>query len=159
MNPAPACSIRLMVRSDLEAVLALERESDLAPHWSPDDYLAAIEPDGSFLRRLALVAEAGGQFAGFAILRLLDAPAGGEAELESIIVAQKWRGCGLGAAMLLEAARRAKEGGAVRLDLEVRASNSAALRLYCRAGFAENGRRPGYYRDPEEDAVLMSATL
>ena len=43
--------------------------------------------------------------------------------------------------------------------LEARASNLAALELYRQLGFAEAGRRRGYYREPAEDAVLMHLKL
>jgi [ribosomal protein S18]-alanine N-acetyltransferase len=75
------------------------------------------------------------------------------------VVARGWRDRGLGKSLLSESVRRAKEQGAFRLDLEVRASNSVAIRLYGRAGFRETGRRRAYYHDPEEDAVLMSIIL
>jgi ribosomal-protein-alanine N-acetyltransferase len=45
------------------------------------------------------------------------------------------------------------------IELEVRASSMSALALYSSLGFTEQGRRRGYYRDPIEDAVLMSAPL
>ena len=46
-----------------------------------------------------------------------------------------------------------------RIWLEVRPSNSAARALYRGAGFIEEGRRPGYYNDTGEDALLMSLYL
>jgi ribosomal-protein-alanine N-acetyltransferase len=48
------------------------------------------------------------------------------------------------------------EGGARSAHLEVRPSNEAALRLYRSAGFEEVLRRPGYYREPAEDALVMA---
>ncbi len=152
--------IRPLAAGDLDAVMAIERESDSAPHWSDSDYLALIQIDiGSSFKRNAMVAEVDGEVAGFVIVRLVGGPGAAEAELESIVVASRWRGRGLGSSLLSEAARQAKELGAVRLDLEVRESNAAALGLYRGAGFVETGRRRAYYRDPEEDAVLMSVTL
>jgi [ribosomal protein S18]-alanine N-acetyltransferase len=65
----------------------------------------------------------------------------------------------MGSLLLSESAREAGKLGAIRMDLEVRASNAAAIRLYRGAGFLETGNRRAYYRDPEEDAVLMSVTL
>jgi ribosomal-protein-alanine N-acetyltransferase len=53
----------------------------------------------------------------------------------------------------------AQRQGARRMELEVRISNRAAIALYERAGFVQDGRRRGYYRDPEEDAVLMGLPL
>jgi len=49
--------------------------------------------------------------------------------------------------------------GSARAYLEVRASNGPALALYKRHGFGESGRRAQYYRDPVEDAVLLSICL
>ena len=42
------------------------------------------------------------------------------------------------------------------LTLEVRASNTPAIALYMKHGFAQVGRRRGYYDDPKEDAILMT---
>jgi ribosomal protein S18 acetylase RimI-like enzyme len=49
--------------------------------------------------------------------------------------------------------------GLRRLLLECRRSNESALRLYRRHGFQEDGVRLRYYRNPEEDAALMSLPL
>lgn len=152
--------IRRMVDRDLDAVMAIERESASAPHWSTSEYLALIQSDNSLLlKRQAMVAEVSGAVVGFVIVRLVDVPGAAEAELESIVVAERFQGRGVGGLLLSECARQAKELGACRLDLEVRESNAAAIRLYRGAGFLETGRRRAYYRDPEEDAVLMSVTL
>ena len=152
--------IRPMNEADLDAVIALERESDGAPLWSEAEYLQAMKDHAdSALRRCALVAEVRGGFAGFAVVRLLTTPDGGEAELESIVVAPELRGRGIGAALLAEVIQRARAQGARRLDLEVRASNAGAIRLYERLGLRETGRRRGYYRHPDEDAVLMRINL
>ena len=43
--------------------------------------------------------------------------------------------------------------------LEVRASNAAALAVYRALGFAATGRRPRYYADPPEDALLLQLRL
>lgn len=151
---------RPIVEGDLDAVLAIERESDTAPHWERPKYLALIQPDSdSPFKRKAMVAEVSGSVVGLAIVRVLTGSEAGEAELESVVVAPDWRGQGLGTRLLSESARYARELGAARLDLEVRASNAAAIRLYERTGFQETGRRPGYYRGPDEDAVLMSVIL
>ena len=53
--------------------------------------------------------------------------------------------------MLSAAARE----GATRATLEVRASNAAALGLYRSFGFAVRGRRPNYYTNPVEDALIL----
>ena len=157
--PGGLC-IRTMAVVDLDAVLAIERESDAAPHWSRSQYLQIFEPDSETnFKRFGMVAEVGSEVAGFAVVRVLVAQEAAEAELESIVVAPKWRGKGLGMLLLSESARHAREQGALELALEVRASNLVAILLYRKANFQETGRRRSYYRDPEEDAVLMRVTL
>ena len=49
----------------------------------------------------------------------------------------------------------AKRRGSARMTLEVRPSNAAALALYAKFGFKDFGRRPRYYLDNGEDAVIM----
>ncbi len=165
--------IRAMAAEDLDAVMELDRGSEGAPHWSRAEYLGCLgESDNPALHRYGLVAELPGNVAGFAVLRVLDAvrgvllkdrrmipDAGAEAELESIVVAGGWRRRGIGEALLAEIEGLAKRCGAGWLELEVRASNAAAVRLYERSGLVEIGRRPGYYRHPEEEAVLMRVIL
>jgi ribosomal-protein-alanine N-acetyltransferase len=69
------------------------------------------------------------------------------------------RGMGVGKALCGAAMKWAAEQGAEMMELEVRASNVVARRMYAGLGFVEQGLRRGYYRDPVEDAVLMSARL
>jgi len=152
--------IRAMTASDVDAVVALDRSSEGTPHWAAGDYLSCFENRGdSALRRVGLVAHWNQAFAGFAVARYVIASGGAEAELESIAVPRNMRGRGIGRALLGSVIDAAKLHGADRLELEVRASNSAAIRLYQRAGFAKTGRRRSYYRNPDEDAVLMSVKL
>jgi len=160
MSLPGAWIIRPMSTDDLDAVVALERESEGAPHWTPTEYLACLEaPAESVLRRFALVALSNGALAGFAVLRLLAASGECEAELESIVVAAEWRGQGIGARLLTASMELARLHGAGRIDLEVRASNAAAIRLYARTGFLEIGHRRAYYTSPDDDAVLMQVRL
>lgn len=50
---------------------------------------------------------------------------------------------------------RLKERGSRCLTLEVRASNQTAIALYRKLSFEQVGRRPNYYRNPKEDALIM----
>lgn len=52
-----------------------------------------------------------------------------------------------------------KERGSVSLTLEVRASNEPAKALYEKLGFEQVGRRPNYYRNPKEDALILRKML
>ena len=94
---------------------------------------------------------------GYAIvLNVLD-----ESHLLDIGVVPAAQGQGLGRYFLGWLCERAKEHGADTFFLEVRPSNVAALRLYERFGFAEIGRRRGYYPAAEgrEDAIVMRLAL
>jgi [ribosomal protein S18]-alanine N-acetyltransferase len=53
----------------------------------------------------------------------------------------------------------ARESGITSVLLEVRPSNTAARRLYEKMGFSEAGRRPAYYREPQEDALLLKISI
>jgi ribosomal-protein-alanine N-acetyltransferase len=79
----------------------------------------------------------------------------GEGEVLRLAVAQAWRRQGHARAIMRTAMADLAAHLPHGLHLEVRASNSPARRLYASLGFAEVGRRPGYYVAPVEDAVLM----
>jgi ribosomal-protein-alanine N-acetyltransferase len=66
-----------------------------------------------------------------------------------------WRRRGLARFLLGLALRQAAKAGAQVALLEVRAGNAPALALYAGLGFRPVGRRPGYYREPVEDALLL----
>lgn len=78
------------------------------------------------------------------------------ADIMTIATAPAFRGRGVGRTLIAEMAARLKTMGLQWLTLEVRPSNTAALGLYEAMGFQQVGRRPRYYRDPVEDAILMT---
>ncbi|PWR20884.1 ribosomal protein S18-alanine N-acetyltransferase [Zavarzinia compransoris] len=95
---------------------------------------------------------------GFILLR----GAADETEVITIAVDPAARGRGLGRALLGAGLDRAARAGAARAFLEVAVDNDAALALYRRAGFAEAGRRRGYYRRADggfADALVMARDL
>jgi ribosomal-protein-alanine N-acetyltransferase len=65
----------------------------------------------------------------------------------------------VGTALLDALIARCKARGATIMSLDVRESNTAALKLYERHGFITVGRRRGYYHHPSEDGLLMRAEL
>ena len=79
--------------------------------------------------------------------------------MESIVAAPRGRRRGVASALLRAAVAWAGAVDARKLLLEVRVSNHPALSLYERFGFTRDGVRPHYYRNPDEDAVLLSLTL
>ncbi|MFT4111643.1 ribosomal protein S18-alanine N-acetyltransferase [Silvibacterium sp.] len=146
-----AATLRVLRQEDLAAVMALAADAPEAPHWSLAVWRQVLER----VETIAPAAFVDGRLAGFAVAAVtLDV-----AELEAIAVAVAYRRQGLGAALLAEVIRKAQALGAIRLELEVRARNAAAIGLYLRAGLASEGLRRRYYRDPEEDALLMGRNL
>lgn len=84
----------------------------------------------------------------------------GEATLMDICVLPTEQGKGFGKILLTRFLAQAKERGAEKVFLEVRAKNIAAQMLYLNAGFIEINRRTGYYPSSSgfgyEDAIVMS---
>lgn len=137
---------------DLDAVVCLERESAEAAHWRREDYETMLASSGDWI----LVAEnPSGNPAGFLAARAV----AGEAEILNIAVEPAMRRRGAGRALLEAAVAEARERGARRLYLEVRATNEPARSFYFACGFAEVGRRPNYYQHPPEDAVVLARGL
>jgi ribosomal-protein-alanine N-acetyltransferase len=79
-----------------------------------------------------------------------------EAHIATIAVHPDFRRQGLGEQILLHALRAVQDEGARRAFLEVRAGNTAAQALYRKYGFEVTGVRRGYYKDNNEDALLMN---
>lgn len=140
-----------MTLADVDAVLALEQSVQAYP-WTRGNFCDAL--DSGYL---CFVDESAGEIRGYAVLM----PGVDEAELLTIGVAAAYQRQGLGGAMLSEMLAAAVGKSLTRVFLEVRASNLAAIALYCRAGFAEIGVRRAYYHnsDGSEDALVMGWDL
>lgn len=78
-----------------------------------------------------------------------------EAHITLLAVHPCYQRQGLGQAMLLALIAQASDRGLERATLEVRASNQSALSLYQKFGFKIAGRRRGYYKDTNEDALIL----
>jgi ribosomal-protein-alanine N-acetyltransferase len=137
---------------DIDRVLDVERASFTRP-WTRDMYLAELENrDVSFLYLARNRAREVIAFCCF--WKIFD-----ELHINNLAVVPEARGRGLGTALLLHVLDQGNRLGADRALLEVRESNVAARRLYERLGFAVSGTRPGYYTQPTEDALLLTARL
>ena len=79
-----------------------------------------------------------------------------EAHVVSVGVGTDYRGCGIGELLLMAAIEQALARRAAVVTLEVRPSNSAAIQLYGKYGFTEQGLRKAYYSDNREDALIMT---
>ena len=78
-----------------------------------------------------------------------------ETDMMNLAVDSEFRRQGVGEALVNALTASLKELGSRCLTLEVRDSNGPARALYAKLGFAEAGRRRGYYRDPREDALIL----
>jgi ribosomal-protein-alanine N-acetyltransferase len=136
--------------ADAATLGAIEAEVFPDP-WSIEAFRSSIRAPATRV----LVAEAGGEILGYAVLFV----AADEAEVANIAVAPEARGRGVGRRLLDAMLTHAAEAGAHTAYLEVRVSNAVAQRLYERAGFAVVGRRRRYYQHPDEDALVMRTTL
>jgi ribosomal-protein-alanine N-acetyltransferase len=80
-----------------------------------------------------------------------------EAHISTIAVEPRYRRQGIAQLLLVTVIEKAMEMDATLVSLEVRVSNLAAQNLYRKYGFKKVGRRPRYYSDNREDALIMTA--
>lgn len=98
------------------------------------------------------VAMLGDRVAGYAGMQNI----AGEGYVCNIAVFPQYRGAGIGRLLTGGLIRYARQNQLSFVTLEVRPSNIVAVSLYRSLGFAEEGRRPRFYRDPQEDALIMT---
>ena len=135
-----------MKPEDADAVEAVEKASFSVP-WSRKSFWEEAANERTYY----LLALDGDQVVGYAGTWILD----DEAQITNVAVAPAYRGKKVGAGLMDALIKEAKKRGATRMTLEVRPSNTAALALYEKFGFKDCGRRPHYYLDNGEDAVIM----
>ncbi len=145
------CIVRRFGSGDANAVREIFKESLQTAAWTKDSYERLPEWGGP----LALVSERGGEVTGF----LMGREVAEEAEVLNLAVMPKYRRQGHGRALVSTAVEEMRSRGVQRVYLEVRESNLVAIAFYEEFGFAKTGRRQGYYREPEEAAVLMEKKL
>lgn len=154
--------IRDFRADDLAAILALQASCPLAAQWQPEHYARlAADPAGLVLVADLAAEDSGGKgldgpnlakLAGFVAFRGI----GHEAELENLAVAAAYQRQGFAGQLVASGHARLRGTGVKRVLLEVRASNLQAISLYVSIGYKQDGIRKGYYRDPHEDACLLS---
>jgi [ribosomal protein S18]-alanine N-acetyltransferase len=137
--------IRDFQAADAESVNELLAGIPEAAQWPPQDLLASER--GAVLR----VAEENGKVSGLILFRII----ADEAEILNLAVEPRRRRQGIASRLIEDAVAASKAAGVRTIFLEVRESNEAARNLYSRVGFTEDTRRPKYYRQPWEDAVIL----
>ena len=145
-------SIRTLGYGDLPQVIAIERRAFPTP-WSLAMFVLELSKPSSIC--LAVAQDDGsrtGRLLGYTICsRYADVW-----HVMNIAVDPPSRRRGIGTALLTALIERA--GPSESYTLEVRPSNPGAIALYERFGFRSAGRRPRYYRDTGEDALIMWRT-
>ena len=79
----------------------------------------------------------------------------GWADMMNLAVAPEYRRLGIGEKLVAQLVKWLRDNQTTCLTLEVRVSNSPAIALYQKMGFTEVGRRPNYYHNPKEDALIL----
>jgi len=149
-RPALTNLIRRFEASDAGAVGEILASSPQAAAWTVKS-LEQLNKRGE----LGWVIEEKKKVVGFLVARAIVA----EAEILNLCIAPEKRRSGLAEALLNTAVAELRRTRVDRLFLEVRESNTPAISFYEKHQFRETGRRPGYYRDPDEAAVLMMKKL
>jgi len=141
--------VRRMEAADIPAVVAIDQASFSLP-WPESSYRYEVQNNAA---ARCLVAEGEGHeiMAMIVSWMLVD-----ELHIATFATRFDHRRKGIGAQLLREALEEGREGGARRAFLEVREANRAAQAMYRKFGFEVAGRRPKYYRDNGEDAILMT---
>lgn len=138
--------------TDLASVMVIENQAYPFP-WTSGNFRDSLAA-GYTARKLV---DQGAMVGYFVWMQTLD-----EAHLLNFTIAPTRQTRGLGTWMLRRLLEALQTAGIVRILLEVRPSNTSALRLYLRHGFEQIGRRQGYYPAADngrEDALVLAKPL
>ena len=141
------CKFRVMNCDDINEVYEIECLSFSTP-WSIDSFYREINEN-----KLALynVIELDGKIIAYGGMWIVI----DESHVTNIAVLPEFRGRGMGNILVENMIEVAKENGALNMTLEVRVSNQSAIALYEKYGFEKSGVRPKYYKENNEDALIM----
>jgi len=129
-----------------DAIYAIECEAFSDP-WTKDSILYEICDENAVF----LAAITRNTVVGYASMRhILD-----EGHISNIAVSPEFKGQGAGSLLMEGLIKEARRLKITAMTLEVRESNKAAINLYKKYGFAQEGIRRGFYSYPNEDAIIM----
>ena len=137
---------RAMTKDDASAVAELELKIFAMP-WSREDFFRETNNELAEY----IVGELDGQIVDYAGAWV----SFDQAEVMHVAVDKNLRGQGVGTMLFGELIKAVKLRGAKSITLEVRPSNTPAIKLYESFGLKSVGRRKGYYLDNGEDALIM----
>lgn len=142
-----------MAYEDIAQISQMELRFFSTP-WS-EASIAHYAEAGNTIFVVARPKEAPSVVAGYAAVLC----AADEGNLVSIGVHEDYRRMGIAAELLDICYELARKRGVASINLEVRPSNAGAIQLYEGEGFSQVGRRPSFYRNPTEDALLYIKQL
>src|SRR5215467_1147762 len=147
----PEVVIRPMRGSDVADVVTIERASYQFP-WSEGIFRDCLRV--GYVCRVVTVAR---QVMAYGVMSF----GAGEAHILNLCVSEIYRCRGVGRHLLGSLIERAAVAGMADAFLEVRPSNTAAIRLYLALGFEQVGTRRGYYQASggREDAAVLRLAL
>ena len=141
---------RKMKLEDVPSIAKLE-EICFSDPWSETSIKTELNNPLSYW----LVADDNGIIAGYVGSQsVLDS-----ADMMNIAIAPEYRRQGIGRKLIDNLIAHLQEQNVIALLLEVRVSNAAAISLYQKFGFEQVGRRPRYYHNPREDALIFRKGL
>ncbi len=140
--------IRKMTLDDIPAVIDLDQKSFSLP-WPERSFRFEVTENPA---SHCWVAELDGKVVGMIVVWLIV----DEAHVATIAAHPDFRRQGIAKRLLAHALRQLIDAGARSSFLEVRESNLAAQEMYHKFGYEEAGRRRRYYKDNDEDAILMN---
>lgn len=135
--------IKLAALENVDDILKIEQTCFSTP-WTKQGIAESIVNENTYLY-LALVDD---NVAGYMGLQIFS----GEGYVTNVATLPEYRRMGVARALITECLKHKMEF----ITLEVRESNTPAINLYKSFGFTEVGKRPRFYREPEEDAILLT---
>lgn len=146
MGKTPEITFRKMTANDADAVAEIELKTFSMP-WKREDFFRELNKNfaeyivGEIDEKIVAYAGAWISF--------------NEAEVMNVAVDENFRGLGIGKKLFAELIKICKIRGATAITLEVRPSNTPAIKIYENFGLKSVGRRKNYYDNPTEDALIM----
>ena len=151
-NTKQPVSVDLMKKEDLQEILMIERASFPSP-WTEGMFLDEIRTTHAQCLIIKMEIEGKPLIAGYMIFWFV----ADEVHLHNLAVRGEFRRQGLACNMMNLMKDIAAQVGITRQTLEVRESNQGAINLYRKCGFVVKGKRPRYYTDTHEAALIMWA--
>jgi [ribosomal protein S18]-alanine N-acetyltransferase len=141
-------AIRKMTLEDVPGVIDLDQKSFSLP-WPERSFRFELTANSA---SRSWVADLDGKIVGMIVVWLII----DEAHVATLATHPDFRRRGIAKKLLAHALRHLMGDGARSSFLEVRESNIAAQEMYRKFGYEASGRRPRYYKDNDEDAILMN---